>query len=251
MPPKEKSVFGDRERSVKLLWRPRQKPTRGPRPGLSVEKIVERAIAIADEDGFPAFSMQRVAGDFGFTTMSLYRYVPGKAELVDLMIDTALGPPPVLDPELAGWRPRLETWARAMRHVYDRHPWVSRAVTDDRLMGPNELGWVETAMRALADSGLTGSEKTDAIRVVSSHVRSWAQYSVDMASGKHAMTGEQWGVAIATLINDHQDRYPALQEALVSGAFGPAEGSGPEFGLRCVLDGISVRVAEREAQRSS
>jgi AcrR family transcriptional regulator len=210
--------------------------------------IVERAIEIANEEGFAAVSMQRVASDFNFTTMSLYRYVPGKTELVDLMIDTALGTPPALDPALVGWRARMEAWARSMRHVYDQHPWVARTVTDDRLMGPNELGWVEVAVQALAGTPLTGSEMTDAIRVVSSHVRSWAQYSVDMATRTHVLTGEQWGRAIATLISEHKDRYPALSEALISGAFGPAEGTGPEFGLRCVLDGIGVRIQERERE---
>lgn len=236
-------VFGGRARSVELLWGRREPPKRGPKPGLSVEVIVRTAIAIADAEGLPAFSMQRVAGEFGFTTMSLYRYVPGKTELIDLMIDTALGPPPDLA-EYPDWRAKLEVWAGELHEVYHRHLWVARAVTDDRLMGPNELAWVEAAARALLGTGLTGGETTDAVRVVSSHVRSWAQYSADMA-GDAGMTGRQWGAAIAALIEEHSADYPALAEAMRSGAFGPVDGSGPQFGLRCVLDGIGVRIAER------
>ena len=79
--------FAFQTRSVELLWGQPERPNRGPKPGLSVERIVRVAIEIADAEGLPAVSMQRVASEFGFTTMSLYRYVPGKNELIDLMIE--------------------------------------------------------------------------------------------------------------------------------------------------------------------
>ena len=72
------------------LWGGRSGATRGPKPGLSLEGIAEAAIAIADAEGLAAVSMQRVAADLGFTKMSLYRYLPGKAELVALMVERGL-----------------------------------------------------------------------------------------------------------------------------------------------------------------
>ena len=54
-----------------LLWGRRGAGTRGPKADLSVDAIVETAVAIADADGLDAVSMARVANGLGFTTMSL------------------------------------------------------------------------------------------------------------------------------------------------------------------------------------
>src|SRR5256885_16757660 len=79
------------------LWGGRSGATRGPKPALSLERIAAAAIAIADAEGLAAVSMQRVAADLGYTQMSLYRYLPGKAELVALMGDRGIREPPVLN----------------------------------------------------------------------------------------------------------------------------------------------------------
>ena len=65
-----------------FFWAPRPRPTRGPKPALTLGQIADAAIAVADAEGLAAVSMQRVAADLGYTKMSLYRYLPGKAELV-------------------------------------------------------------------------------------------------------------------------------------------------------------------------
>ena len=91
---------GDRARTMELLWGVQKKPSRGPKPSMSVGRIVRAAIEIADAEGLGALSMGRVAEELGFTTMSLYRYVPGKAELIDVMLDSVMGE--AVGPEEAG-----------------------------------------------------------------------------------------------------------------------------------------------------
>src|SRR5438105_13318066 len=120
---KDGGAFGDLTASVELLWGPGKRPSRGPKPGLSLERIVLAAIAIADAEGLSAVSMQRVAAECGFTTMSLYRYVPSKNELLDLMIDTAVGQPPKLHEIPGGWRPKLAEWAWQTWSGFHQHPW--------------------------------------------------------------------------------------------------------------------------------
>ncbi|MGW5465212.1 TetR/AcrR family transcriptional regulator [Streptomyces sp. NPDC003996] len=240
----------DFSRTLELLWGGQERSARGPKPALSVERIVECAIDIADREGFSAVSMQRVAGELGFSTMSLYRYLPGKNELVSLMIDAALGDPPVLEDSVGDWRAKLEVWAHCYLMVLNDHPWAVLAATFGRAMGPNELGWLESAVSALRDTALSGSEKTDAVVAVNGHVRSWVQYAGNAPSGHtSSLSNEQWGSAIAELVRKHGDRYPALLDAMSSGAFDPADDNGPAFGLRVVLDGIGVRIAERQAMR--
>src|ERR671915_993295 len=104
---------GDPARSMALLWGIQKPPTRGPKPGLQVERIVEAAIRVADAEGLAALSMRRVAGELGVGTMSLYTYVPGKAELLDVMLDTVLAEQARPDEAAGGWRAGLERRAGA------------------------------------------------------------------------------------------------------------------------------------------
>lgn len=237
------SPFGPQARSVELLWGVTARRSRGPRPGLSVEGIVRAAIAIADAEGLAAVSMQRVAGELGFTPMALYRHVPGKDELVDLMLDTALGPPPALD-GLAGWRERVEAWARGLWAVFHRHPWSLAATDHLRVMGPHELAWADAALAALADTGLTAAERHRAFLVVIGHVRSAAQFSV-RSSRLRSVSGPQWAAATAALLRRDPSRFPALHATLTAGGVGTGDDDLLEFGLRCLLDGIDALIARR------
>ncbi|MBK3547134.1 TetR/AcrR family transcriptional regulator, partial [Streptomyces sp. MBT60] len=84
---------GDIARSLELLWGTGERPSRGPKPGLTLDRIVTAAVAVADAEGLAAVSMRRLSTELGTGTMSLYRYVPGKSELLDLMFDRVLGEP--------------------------------------------------------------------------------------------------------------------------------------------------------------
>src|SRR6201999_1132768 len=88
--------------TFELLWGDPQRPRRGPKPSLSLERIVAEAIALADADGLANLSMQHLAERLGCAKMALYRYVPGKAELVALMVDAGLGDPPSAPPGAPG-----------------------------------------------------------------------------------------------------------------------------------------------------
>src|ERR1700721_418893 len=80
--------------ALDLLWGARDRPRRGPRPSLSLERIVTEAISLADAEGLANLSMQHLAERLGCAKMALYRYVLGKSQLVALMVDAALGDPP-------------------------------------------------------------------------------------------------------------------------------------------------------------
>src|SRR3954453_16348748 len=108
--------------SVEFLWGERAQPTRGPKPALTLERIADAAVAVADAEGLAAVSMQRVAAELGKTKMSLYRYLPGKAELVALMVEQAIGEPPEL--RAGGWREALTEWSELLFAAYLRHPWA-------------------------------------------------------------------------------------------------------------------------------
>lgn len=239
---------GEQARSIELLWGEKGEPSRGPKPGLSVKQIARAAIEIANAEGLEAVSMQRVAQACGVTTMALYRYVPSKADLLALMIDIGIGEPPALDTVQGGWRSQLEEWARLIWAAFHSAPWSLEVTGSLRLMGPNELGWFEAAVRALSGTGLSGAEAVDAVLMVLNHVRSTAQYSLERARRQRGGSGERWGTMIARVLQKHEESFPALTAALAAGALSPAENDPLAYGLGLVLDGIGMRIAERRGE---
>jgi AcrR family transcriptional regulator len=213
------------------LWRTPASPRRGRKPTLSRERVVAAAAEIADRDGLDAVSMQRVAARIGAATMALYRHVSGKDELVSLMLDAAIGPPPGLPADL-GWRRGLAEWARANRDVFVRHPWTLPLVTTPRVLGPNELGWAEAALRLLASTGLPRAQLGDVLLVVNGYVRG---VSVDLTRGPRMPDPR------ALHRSGLEDHYPVLIGLLAESGEPetPALGAARfEFGLTLLLDGV-------------
>ena len=114
-----------------LLWGRRGRGQRGPKPGLSVDAIVAAAIAIADAEGLEAVSMAHVADQLGFTTMSLYRHVTSKEELLQLMWNGSAQGAEGLVITGDDWRARLRMWAMVQRE-HDRSASVDHPDADGR-----------------------------------------------------------------------------------------------------------------------
>lgn len=225
--------------SLDLLWGDRPGPRRGPKPALTHDRIARAGIAIADAEGLGAVSMQRVAADLGFTKMSLYRYVPGKSELVALMADLAMGAPPA---DLGGGDrcERLRAWALALLPGFVRHPWVLEVTTGPRVVGPNELAWTEAALAVLDGTGLGGAARLDVLAVLAGHVRNLAQQSARTPDGD---TGTRFGAILAEIVRERGDRYPAVAAALAEAAEG-GEDEALGFGLDLILDGLRARIGD-------
>ena len=223
--------------TVEFLWGGRTRPTRGPKPSLSLDQIADVAIAIADAEGLAAVSMQRVAADLGYTKMSLYRYLPGKAELVAVMVERALDEPPVL---LAGaWRESLTQWTRLLMDGFVRHPWSLAATVGARPLGPHELGWMECALAVLDGTPLTGAERLDAMVVLVGHARMLAEQATSRDPEA------QLNAAIAAVIQQHGDRFPHLADAMGEAAAAGEQDQAFDFGLARILDGLDALVSSR------
>src|SRR5687768_7197639 len=112
----------DPRRTIELLWRLHDRPTRrGPKPRFTVDDVAQIAIQMADTDGLAALSMRRVADQLGVTAMSLYTYVPSKSELLDLMLDTVSGEATAAYADNMDWRAKLDLVARQNWALYRRH----------------------------------------------------------------------------------------------------------------------------------
>jgi AcrR family transcriptional regulator len=148
---------------------------------------VEAAVRLADREGLEAVSMARVAAELKFTTMSLYRYVTSKDELLQLMFNaSALGAESVVI-EGHDWRSRLRSWSVIQRDMLDLHPWITQLPMAAPPVAPNSLHFVERALEALDGTGLAESQKIRAIGLISSYTLSEARMANDAARAVAAL----------------------------------------------------------------
>lgn len=238
-----------------FLWGEAQPGRRGPKPGLTLEAIAQAGIAIADAAGIEALSMRRVAEDLGYTTMSLYRYVKGKAELIALMTETAMrdGQPAI--PEGQGWRAGITIWAEASLVLFLAHPWLMRVPLQSQIPGPERIAWIESGVRLLAATGLPPDQVIEAVLAIHSYVYGAARLDIEWEG-----SDEEWrvdGALMRRVAND--SRFPAMQALLAHGIFGVA-GEEPDqelmqppydSGLRYLLDGLELAVAAHQAEQTT
>jgi AcrR family transcriptional regulator len=250
----EYSGGGDPKRTMALLWGIGKKPTRGPKPGLSVGRIVGAAVEVADAEGLGALSMRRVADRLGIGTMSLYTYVPGKAELIDVMLDTVLGEVAESGDVEPGWRAGLERIAHDNWALYHRHPWMLQvAVTSRPPLGPNVIAKYDRELRSVDGIGLTEVEMDSVLALVLEHVQGAARRSVEMAEGQKrtGKTDEEWWLANEPLLERvfDPDLYPTASRVGPAAADAYGSAYDPEyafeFGLQRILDGVETLVRSR------
>ncbi|MGW2587973.1 TetR/AcrR family transcriptional regulator [Streptomyces virginiae] len=239
--------------SLEMAWGLRDRPSKGPRPTLTLPKIVEAAVTLAASEGTDAVSMGRVAKELGVSTMSLYRYVAAKEELYVLMADAGVGAPPPLPPEAQGWswRELLTDWAYAQRAVLMANSWILRIPITAAPVSPNQLAWMDRGLASMAGTDLRESEKLSTIILIGGLVRNEATMAADMMDAiiKSGVAPDKaLGQYIRTLrLMTGPDSHPAVTRLLASDAFsGSAE---PDFqfrfGLDRILDGLAPLTSER------
>jgi AcrR family transcriptional regulator len=253
---------GDARRSLALLWGQGEPPTRGPKPALTVPEIVAAAVALADAEGLAAVSMRRVAEALGKSPMALYTYVPGKAELLDLMLDTVLGELPTSYDMAGGWRAAVEAWAEAQWAFYDRHPWVLQVSGARAVLGPHEMDSYEAAIALFDGLGLSGVEMQRIVGVLSRFVSGAAKAVSDARTAEQAtgISDDEWWNTRSPLLDEFAgdiwaERYPTLTKLGAEQAFDQLDRPDDDtpymvqdaldvlgLGLTLLLDGIAARI---------
>lgn len=222
--------------------------------GLTSDRIVAAAIAIADTEGLGAVSMRRVANEVGVGTMSLYRHVEDKDGLLLQMMDTVFRSwrlPP--DPP-AGWRPRVEIVARMIWDACRQHPWLASAMSITRPQAlAGGLPVSEFLLAALDGLGLDHQTTFTAYITLVNYVRGTA-VNLELEAEAEAATGvdnEEWLDAqepkMRAIID--ADVFPVFTR-YVSQDYDFSLDQLFEFGLARMLDGLAALVDGSQADRS-
>lgn len=226
-------------RAVAVAWGMQETPHRGPSRGLSHERIVAAAVRIADEEGLAAVTMQAVAKSLGFTTMSLYRYVSGKDELLQLMGDAAAGfaEKITLDPD---WRLALRQWAALIRTAWRAHPWLREIPRGQvSVLMPNQMRIADLGFQALSSLPLARDEKIGIILVVSQHVASMTELEHSLTREGRVTLTEEGAEQLKEVVSEEQ--FPHVAPLLQIGDYIPGAASSPTG-----ADGAPVEDVEAE-----
>jgi AcrR family transcriptional regulator len=239
-------------RRSQLLWEDRSRPTRGPKPTLTPDDVVQAAVAIADEQGLGAVTMQAVSARLGFTTMAVYRYFPSKEALVDAIVDAGMGLPPSPPEPRGDWRAEVARWARAKRAMLISRPWLAELPFVAAPHGPNWLSWLEALAEPLASTGLSAPDTGEMISVVDQFTRGASDTAVSLARSRaRGKSNEEWaaevGADLGRAIGD--PRFPTFAAIITT----PSDGrprtmeESFDFCLQRVLDGIELYVKSATA----
>ncbi|WP_410586786.1 TetR/AcrR family transcriptional regulator [Amycolatopsis sp. lyj-23] len=246
---------GDPRRAIELLWGVSAPPRRGPKPKLAPADVVRAAVALADADGIEAVTIRRVAEQLGVSPMSLYTYVPGRAELLDLMVDHAHGEL-TASAEGLHWRAALTAVAEDQWALAHRHPWLLEITTSRPALGPHSFAKYENELRAVEGIGLDDVEMDAVVSLVTGLVRTTARSSLEQARlvRTTGLTDAQWWErawpVLAGIPAAGAAHYPISSR--VGQAAGAAHNAAENpahtfrFGLARVLDGIEVLVSQRQ-----
>ncbi|MDT0331538.1 TetR/AcrR family transcriptional regulator [Nocardiopsis lambiniae] len=256
---------GDARRAMTLLWRDRgdrpEPAALGRRPELSVDLVVETAVAVADTDGMEALSMRAVSERLGRTAMSLYTYVASKNELIELMYDHAFGEPAdaAEADDSPDWRTATEAWAHRLWDFYLRHPWTLEISLARPVLGPNEYRLFESLAGVLHGAGLSPARIRNTYGTLHNLVRGQVQTAAE-ARRAEAVTGvpeDEWWYERSALLEevapDFTTRFPVLSAMAEAGAFANETEDEPYLeqearetfrsGLASVLDSLEAHLS--------
>jgi DNA-binding transcriptional regulator YhcF (GntR family) len=222
------------------------------------DRVVRTAVAVADAEGLAGLSMRRLAGVLGMPTMSLYRHLADKEELLLLMMEEVFtgNPPPEMSPATEGWRACVEALARLQWSMYRRHPWLAQAVSFTRPpLAPRAMAHTEWTMRALDGHGLAPDVLFVTAVTVANYVRGTAVNIEDEAQAEQetGLTEEQWmdtqqGRLAAIL---HNGSYPLMARAISDENLEFDLDRLMEFGLQRLLDGLAPALTGPGSPRPS
>ncbi|MFI7455565.1 TetR/AcrR family transcriptional regulator [Nonomuraea sp. NPDC049714] len=226
------------------IWMRPERPARGPKPAYSRAQIAEAAIRIADAEGLEAATMRRIAAEIGAGAMSLYRYVPSRDDLVELIADRLQGEIDVDGMPSGDWRADLTRYAEGLRAMWLRHPWIATVQRSLPSFGPNQLRLIEGVMGAL-DAHVSIDENFGLMAMLNGYVEGAVREEVSSAEEvrRSGLSESEWMARSSARVHQllESGEYPIFSK-IVTQASRPHLSRDEQFrhGLERVLDCIAA-----------
>jgi len=237
-----------------LIWERMQRTVRAGSK-VSYEGLVAAAVRVADAEGLEAISMRRLAEELGTAPMSLYRYVETKDDVLDLMLDSAYGEMEIPGSGSGHWRRDLRGLAKETRRVLKRHAWLAPLVTARPTLGPNYLRWFEASLAALKGTGLEFATRVRLVGTLNAYVHGVVGYELGEAetNRRHGLDAEKKRAAAGPYLEKllGTGAYPQLAKFVAEQLGDEPTDEDFEFGLECVLGGLSRVVKGKELRATS
>ncbi len=221
-----------------------------PRPPLSRKRILEAAMALADENGIELLSMRRLGQALGVEAMSLYGHVRSKSDLVDAMVDSVFAEI-VFPDDTADWRSVMRRRAESVRAVLRRHPWAIPLMQSRTTPGPATLAHHDRMLGTLRRAGFSVVLTAHAASAMDAYVYGFALQERALPFDTGTQTAE---LAESIMAQMPAGEFPFLVEIAREHVMKPGYDYGEEFafGLELVLTGLErARRAERRAGRQA
>ncbi|MER7452960.1 TetR/AcrR family transcriptional regulator [Nocardia beijingensis] len=237
------SASGDKDQVS--VWERIERPAPAPRTTLTPRRIAEVAVTVADAEGLDAVTMRRLATELGVAPMAAYRYVTGKDELLELMVDFVYGELDLPDGD-DGWRATVRSVALRIREVLLAHPWVTRVTCGAPT--PNQLAATEAVLVALDGLELDVDTAMAVYNTVTAYVHGAVDSEVRLSQmlrlrGWSTRAEARAGLATQMTWLLNTGRYPMYARYIHDAARKDDLQWQFEIGLDSVLDGIAARLA--------
>ncbi|GAA2104494.1 TetR/AcrR family transcriptional regulator [Actinomadura alba] len=226
------------------IWMRPERPARGPKPTYSRAQITEAAVRIADAEGLEAATMRRIAAEIGAGAMSLYRYVPSRDDLIELVADRLMGEIDVEGMPSGDWRADLTRYADGLRAMWLRHPWIATVHRSLHSFGPNQLLLIERVMGAL-DAHIAIDQNLSLMGILSGYVESAVRDEISWAEEvrRSGISESEWMARTSPRVHQllESGKYPIFSKIVID-ARQPHLSREDQFryGLERVLDCIAA-----------
>ncbi len=214
----------------------RKAPDADRRIRLSRDRVLQAAIALADEGGIERLTMRRLGEDLGVKAMSIYNHVTNKEDLLNGMID-ALFAEIELPPHDEPWKTALRKRSASVREVLLSHPWATGLMDSGTSPGPATLRHHDRVLGTLRNGGFSLTMTAHAVSTLDSYVHGFAKQEKALPFD----TGEQAAVMAQILLARlPAAEYPYLFELMATHVLQPGYSYSKEFafGLDLVLDAL-------------
>jgi AcrR family transcriptional regulator len=223
-----------------LIWQ--RMAASGKSRKLDYPSIARAATHLADEGGLDELSMRNLATRLGVGTMSLYRYVTDKNDLLDLIIDEAYGEIPLPETVTKNWRSDVINVAIATRRMMLNHPWLPPLLTQRPTLGPNYLRWFEFLLAATAAPRRTIQQQLRMVGTIWAFLSGFVGYELGEieAYQHHRLTEDQKREIVGPYMEEilSTGRFPYLSK-FVKNVVPASSDEDFQFGLDVVLNGLA------------